>query len=544
MAYSKVSLSGQIVKMRKTKKNDKTVQITIDLRVMHRPLLETGRVNCSTVIVAVQDEEQINYLEKNKADIGGLLSLYGSYCASNSKKQFFCQECGDENSYTGDMTFISPEELCFWDKTISSENILAMESKEVIPENIKDVGKCAEKLTDAQKYIIQTIGDTGYSEAAEIIKETRRVHTEIRSDSRIRSDMCELLKTGGVDRLIEAINLQFPGLPHFRQYNLSPLGRDIYRYLFGKEAAEPEEGKSNHIVVTGKILSKPIYEVNGNIRTCTYFIGDPQKDVSKMYHEADNTGGNFICIKSFGDQAKKDMENIQKGTVVCVAGFVCSDLSIEERTCAHCGAASPIKAHNMFVVPNQVECLERVNPNQAAADTYTGFENGFNPCRPPQGIDTDTWLQAMVHGLCFWYHLPALAESVLTNIVYPYREDLENMTLRKIYTIATYLKKAACSSREFVDSRNREYNCNTGTLMETYNAIIASLASFSSSYSREYKTFSMEDNDKDLSALALGVDIGHLNLGYIQPLSMVGIDPRLIGFVMGMVKFYISGIEQ
>lgn len=119
-----------------------------------------------------------------------------------------------------------------------AKKVIEEKTKKCMLDNATGVGERAGKLTEIQKYLVQAFGDTGLSEAEAITSETREKHPDIQSASRVRSAICDLLN--GEDRLIESARCSAPGLPHFKVYKLSELGRDVYMYLFNKEAAEAE----------------------------------------------------------------------------------------------------------------------------------------------------------------------------------------------------------------------------------------------------------------------------------------------------------------
>ena len=70
---NRVFLNGQIRSIRKAKKDDETVQITIGLFVIRRPRAISGNragdIRSDVVLIMVRDKDMISYLENKKARI-------------------------------------------------------------------------------------------------------------------------------------------------------------------------------------------------------------------------------------------------------------------------------------------------------------------------------------------------------------------------------------------------------------------------------------------------------------------------------------------
>lgn len=119
---------------------------------------------------------------------------------------------------------------------------------EVANRHVENVEICARGLKDLSKHIIKVMGETGISELTPLIVEARLRNNDIPSDSRIKAYICEMRKnireekdTGnGGNAIIETYKCPAPGSGNLMLYKLSPLGRDIFHYLFGKDAVEPE----------------------------------------------------------------------------------------------------------------------------------------------------------------------------------------------------------------------------------------------------------------------------------------------------------------
>lgn len=131
--------------------------------------------------------------------------------------------------------------------------IMSGNSKKKIKEKIdkvadsytKEIEAYIKKINELQKYIIQVMGETGISELAPLIVEARRRNPDIPSDSRIKTAIYGLrngisVKEGKTEQIIESISCPVPGSANLSLYKLSRTGRDIYKYIYEKEAIEPE----------------------------------------------------------------------------------------------------------------------------------------------------------------------------------------------------------------------------------------------------------------------------------------------------------------
>ena len=124
-------------------------------------------------------------------------------------------------------------------------------TKEAVKEKVKKieerqgakVSKYASGLTDPQKLLIRVMGETGYSELDPILKAAKEAYPELKSESSLKASMHGLMQDSdeiGGGCAVSSVKTPIPGSPNFCIYELSDAGRDVYSYLFGKEAKESE----------------------------------------------------------------------------------------------------------------------------------------------------------------------------------------------------------------------------------------------------------------------------------------------------------------
>lgn len=109
-----------------------------------------------------------------------------------------------------------------------------------------EAAAASKKLKDAQKLTIRILGETGASCMPDITAYADKNFPDDPVESRITTGMQFLIKKERwkpgewPGELVEVIKCPVPGSSNFCLYRLSDLGKDVYRYLFSKEPAEPE----------------------------------------------------------------------------------------------------------------------------------------------------------------------------------------------------------------------------------------------------------------------------------------------------------------
>ena len=126
--------------------------------------------------------------------------------------------------------------------TDKTKDAVKRKIKKIEEKQGEKVSKYAQRLSDPQKLLIRVIGETGYSELDQILKKAKEEYPELKSESSLRASMHGLMvdieEIGG--SVVSTVKTSIPGSNHFCIYELSSVGRDIYAYLFAKEAAESE----------------------------------------------------------------------------------------------------------------------------------------------------------------------------------------------------------------------------------------------------------------------------------------------------------------
>lgn len=103
------------------------------------------------------------------------------------------------------------------------------------------LGGLAGAMTDTQKLVIRAFGETGYSEAAQIVKYLTGKYPDIPSESRVTAALYDIVgHTETQGQFILKVDCHTPASPNLSLYKLSPLGRELYGYLFSKEPVMAE----------------------------------------------------------------------------------------------------------------------------------------------------------------------------------------------------------------------------------------------------------------------------------------------------------------
>lgn len=110
----------------------------------------------------------------------------------------------------------------------------------------REAENSAKKLKDSQKLTIRLMGETGFSALPDLINAGTEKFPDLPVKSRITASMQQLTREDKWSpgewpgKLVEPVKCPVPGSTNFCLYRLSELGRDVYRYLFGKDPVEPE----------------------------------------------------------------------------------------------------------------------------------------------------------------------------------------------------------------------------------------------------------------------------------------------------------------
>lgn len=108
------------------------------------------------------------------------------------------------------------------------------------------VAEIAKLLTDQQRLTIRIMGDTGHSAMPDIIAAGEEKFPEDPVKSRVTTGMQSLIKRDKWKNgpwpgyIVQAVPCPLPGRTNYVLYELTDMGRDLYRYLFGKDAKESE----------------------------------------------------------------------------------------------------------------------------------------------------------------------------------------------------------------------------------------------------------------------------------------------------------------
>lgn len=119
------------------------------------------------------------------------------------------------------------------------------EAKRAVQDAAKEkgsrLGALAGTMTDTQKLVIRAFGETGYSEAAQIVKYLTGKYPDIPSESRVTSALYDIVgHTETQGQFLAKVDCHTPASPNLSLYKLSPIGREMYRYLFSKDPVTAE----------------------------------------------------------------------------------------------------------------------------------------------------------------------------------------------------------------------------------------------------------------------------------------------------------------
>lgn len=109
---------------------------------------------------------------------------------------------------------------------------------------MKQVEEYAKELSEKQRFIIRVMGETGLSEMKEILLEVKQRDPE-RTESSVKAVLHELTLKGDSlpEPIIKESSIAVAGTPKMSVFQLSPLGKDIFCYLFSKEPVLSEAEK-------------------------------------------------------------------------------------------------------------------------------------------------------------------------------------------------------------------------------------------------------------------------------------------------------------
>ena len=307
---NRVLLNGIIQNIRKIKESDKQiVQITIGLQVVRRPDVaygnENGTLKSDIVLVHIREKEKIEYLQKENASQGDLLEVFGVFCTLRGIKHFICK-CGAKNSYEGTMSFVHP---------------LYLRLSEIHPKTM-EVVSISEKERDGSK-----------EEILEVLRLRKNAPGSIIATKYLgqnESDMRHYFSLTIREKVSD---------------------KDVRDYLKSLDEV------SNHIYAMGNLCNDPQYNpIERGGRVCTYQLGINRK----VYIESDgpNVRTDYPWIKSLGDQADKDRDMLEKGSLVYIDGSIqARDKFFIEKECCECGQTCKLLGRAMEIVPYSVEYL-------------------------------------------------------------------------------------------------------------------------------------------------------------------------------------------
>lgn len=255
--------AGKISSVKKYMKENEVVRIDIDL-ITYRKKKDRWEEwdKIENLAILVSEKEQIQYLIKENASEGNMLSVFAVVSSIPVIKATRCPECGQINRFSGSTTFIKPLFLELFGSRIVQEIIPLTKSQAQEPEKYIQ-SKTSEKVTD-----IELINDANGIYYYRITKEVSY------SDSDIKNWM------------------------------------------------EWAGSYSNWVLIHGKVTREPRYnpiEAVGG-RVCNY----PVSVRRRLIVEEDNPENDTDClwVRSLGNQADEDAAHIHVKDRVSVDGYV------------------------------------------------------------------------------------------------------------------------------------------------------------------------------------------------------------------------------
>lgn len=326
---NRVFLNGQIRSIRKAKKDDETVQITIGLFVIRRPRAISGNragdIRSDVVLIMVRDKDMISYLENKKAAAGDMLGVCGVYSTLHGMKSYYCKRCGTKNTFEGALSFVTP---------------LCIEVKELNPKKTEVVN-----LTELERFGTK-------DEIMDILKSRKTFPGEILS--------------------IEDLGKTAEGVYSVRlTVREKPTDKAVLDWL------QWMSEMSNRIYIMGNVCAEPVYNpIENGGRVCTYQLGINRK----VYIKEDDPSvrADFPWVKSLGDQADMDHAALMKGSLVFIDGSIqARDDFLMEKKCDNCGEISKVKGQAMEIVPYSVEYLRNCLTSSEEEEEYE-FDDDFD----------------------------------------------------------------------------------------------------------------------------------------------------------------------
>jgi len=116
---------------------------------------------------------------------------------------------------------------------------------------------------------------------------------------------------------------------------------------------------SNNIKIIGDLCTEPekVKIVNKKIGSiCQYQIAVPRK--YRLKNQNDDVDTDYPWVKSYGKNADKDLEHLQKGAEILIDGYIQARSFTRRTTCPDCGKEYEWRDNAMEIVPFATEYLK------------------------------------------------------------------------------------------------------------------------------------------------------------------------------------------
>lgn len=147
----------------------------------------------------------------------------------------------------------------------------------------------------------------------------------------------------------------------------------------GEENAQKElnnhEEISNEVTIVGRACTEP-HKVPANKKSkesSKYHIAITRTYRLKNSTEEEKT--DYPIIHAFGDNAKMDLENVHKSTMVVIDGYIQAYEKEVPCKCPNCGLEHKWKDHRMEIIPYETEYVIRTEKSDREEDKEEYFDD-------------------------------------------------------------------------------------------------------------------------------------------------------------------------
>lgn len=147
----------------------------------------------------------------------------------------------------------------------------------------------------------------------------------------------------------------------------------------GEESAQKElnnhEEISNEITLVGTVCTEPhkMPATKKSKDSSKYHLAVTRTYRLKNSSEEEKT--DFPIIHSFGENAKMDLENVHKGSMVIVDGYIQAYDKEVPCKCPHCGLSHKWIDHRMEIIPYETEYVVRTEKSENEEDKEEYFDD-------------------------------------------------------------------------------------------------------------------------------------------------------------------------